>query len=152
MHMISLVTLSLYSVPDPDLSDEIGEESSATWVELLGDVFYVGWLRYKPPLYFSFIQILTLFIVTLLMQQRSPVQMVLENTLLGLSSCGGLGVLVLCKLTRDKPFGWSDIICRYSSRYDSGDVTHHVYKIIELCGLGKVSFLKKKMKESYVYF
>jgi hypothetical protein len=39
------VRRAIFSVPDPDLSDEIGEESSATWVELLGDVFYVGWLR-----------------------------------------------------------------------------------------------------------
>lgn len=31
-------------IPDPDLSDEIGEESSASWLELFGDVFYVGWL------------------------------------------------------------------------------------------------------------
>lgn len=36
---------AIFAVPDPDLSDEIGEETSATWVELLGDVFYVGWLR-----------------------------------------------------------------------------------------------------------
>jgi hypothetical protein len=36
----------IFSIPDPDLSDEIGQESSATWTELLGDVFYVGWLRY----------------------------------------------------------------------------------------------------------
>ncbi|KAI8977110.1 bacterial low temperature requirement A protein-domain-containing protein [Mycotypha africana] len=35
---------AIFAVPDPDLSDEIGEESSATWVELFGDVFYVGWL------------------------------------------------------------------------------------------------------------
>lgn len=35
---------AFFLVPDPDLSDEIGEESSATWVELFGDVFYVGWI------------------------------------------------------------------------------------------------------------
>lgn len=35
---------ALFLLPDPDLSDEIGEESSATWIELLGDVFYVGWI------------------------------------------------------------------------------------------------------------
>lgn len=35
---------AFFLVPDPDLSDEIGEETSATWVELLGDVFYVGWI------------------------------------------------------------------------------------------------------------
>lgn len=36
---------AIFLVPDPDLSDEVDEETSATWVELLGDVFYVGWLR-----------------------------------------------------------------------------------------------------------
>jgi hypothetical protein len=35
---------AFFLVPDPDLSDEIGEETSATWVELFGDVFYVGWI------------------------------------------------------------------------------------------------------------
>ena len=35
---------AFFIVPDPDLSDEIGEETSATWVELFGDVFYVGWI------------------------------------------------------------------------------------------------------------
>ena len=45
MYALLIQTNLLYSVPDPDLSDEIGEESSATWIELLGDVFYVGWLR-----------------------------------------------------------------------------------------------------------
>lgn len=39
------VKKAIFSIPDPDLSDEIGQESSATWTELLGDVFYVGWLR-----------------------------------------------------------------------------------------------------------
>jgi hypothetical protein len=35
----------LNSIPDPDLSDDFDQESSATWIELFGDVFYVGWLR-----------------------------------------------------------------------------------------------------------
>lgn len=36
---------AIFVVPDPDLSDEVDQETSATWIELLGDVFYVGWLR-----------------------------------------------------------------------------------------------------------
>lgn len=46
--MISVVETYFFlfgSLPDPDLSDEIGQETSATWVELFSDVFYVGWLR-----------------------------------------------------------------------------------------------------------
>ncbi|CEG63039.1 hypothetical protein RMATCC62417_00251 [Rhizopus microsporus] len=92
---------AIFIVPDPDLSDEIGEESSATWVELLGDVFYVGWL--------------------------SNFTHAAEIT-----SSNGIG----------KYFAWFVVMwwtwcasALYSSRYDSGDVTHHVYKIIELCGL-----------------
>ncbi|KAF7724578.1 hypothetical protein EC973_000886 [Apophysomyces ossiformis] len=34
----------IFVLPDPDLSDEIGVETAATWIELFGDVFYVGWL------------------------------------------------------------------------------------------------------------
>ncbi|KAI8099490.1 bacterial low temperature requirement A protein-domain-containing protein [Halteromyces radiatus] len=34
----------IFALPDPDLSDEIGQGTSATWVELFSDVFYVGWL------------------------------------------------------------------------------------------------------------
>ncbi|PHZ17910.1 uncharacterized protein RHIMIDRAFT_13656 [Rhizopus microsporus ATCC 52813] len=92
---------AIFIVPDPDLSDEIGEESSATWVELLGDVFYVGWL--------------------------SNFTHAAEIT-----DSHGIG----------KYFAWFVVMwwtwcssALYSSRYDSGDVTHHVYKIIELCGL-----------------
>ncbi|KAG1473978.1 hypothetical protein G6F56_000637 [Rhizopus delemar] len=92
---------ALFLVPDPDLSDEIGEESSATWVELLGDVFYVGWLS-------NF---------THATEIESP-------DLIG------------------KYVAWFVVMwwtwcssALYSSRYDSGDVVHHIYKIIELCGL-----------------
>lgn len=35
----------IFSIPDPDLSDDFCQEKSATWTELFGDVFYVGWLR-----------------------------------------------------------------------------------------------------------
>ncbi|CEP16527.1 hypothetical protein [Parasitella parasitica] len=69
------VRRDFFSVPDPDLSDEIGEESSATWVELLGDVFY---------------------------------------------SCGGLGAQVL----------YIHLVM-----IGKAYVAHHLYKIIELCGL-----------------
>ncbi|KAI9276379.1 bacterial low temperature requirement A protein-domain-containing protein [Sporodiniella umbellata] len=92
---------AFFLVPDPDLSDEIGLESSATWVELLGDVFYVGWLS-------NF---------THATEIESP-------DLIG------------------KYVAWFVVMwwtwcssALYSSRYDSGDVVHHIYKIIELCGL-----------------
>ncbi|KAG1150103.1 hypothetical protein G6F37_005372 [Rhizopus arrhizus] len=92
---------ALFIVPDPDLSDEIGEESSATWVELLGDVFYVGWLS-----------------------NFTGATHITSSTLMG------------------KYVAWFVVMwwtwcssALYSSRYDSGDVVHHIYKIIELCGL-----------------
>ncbi|KAG1408969.1 hypothetical protein G6F60_001029 [Rhizopus arrhizus] len=91
----------LFIVPDPDLSDEIGEESSATWVELLGDVFYVGWLS-----------------------NFTHAAHIVSHEQIG------------------KYVAWFVVMwwtwcssALYSSRYDSGDVVHHLYKIIELCGL-----------------
>lgn len=70
--------------------------------------------------------------------------------LLGLLLCGGLGVPVLCivscfplsiSILFPKEGETYIVYIRYSSRYDSGDVVHHIYKIIELCGLSKYIFI-----------
>lgn len=45
-HHEEKIRKAIFLVPDPDLSDEVDQHTSATWIELLGDVFYVGWLRY----------------------------------------------------------------------------------------------------------
>ncbi|CAO3606936.1 unnamed protein product [Mucor hiemalis] len=104
---------SFFLVPDPDLSDEIGEESSATWVELFGDVFYVGWIT-------NFTHSIHI------------------NTVENLGTYAAWFVVMW--------WTWCSSAL-YSSRYDSQDVVHHIYKIIELCGLiimagssGKASF------------
>ncbi|KAG2210299.1 hypothetical protein INT47_003284 [Mucor saturninus] len=104
---------AFFLVPDPDLSDEIGEETSATWVELLGDVFYVGWItNFTHSIHIS-----------------------------SLSSLGTYAAWFVIMW-----WTWCSSAL-YSSRYDHGDVAHHIYKIIELCGLiimagssGKVKF------------
>ncbi|KAI8636623.1 bacterial low temperature requirement A protein-domain-containing protein [Parasitella parasitica] len=95
------VRRDFFSVPDPDLSDEIGEESSATWVELLGDVFYVGWLS----------------------QFTHSVHI---NSVATLNTYAAWFVVMW--------WTWCSSAL-YSSRYDRQDVAHHLYKIIELCGL-----------------
>ncbi|ORZ19573.1 bacterial low temperature requirement A protein-domain-containing protein [Absidia repens] len=91
----------IFALPDPDLSDEIGEETSATWVELFSDVFYVGWLS-------SFTH---------------------SHHMVGSSSLATyVGWFVVMWWT------WCSSAL-YSARYDNGDVMHHIYKIIDLCGL-----------------
>ncbi|GAA5798003.1 bacterial low temperature requirement A protein-domain-containing protein [Helicostylum pulchrum] len=104
---------AFFLVPDPDLSDEIGEETSATWVELLGDVFYVGWIT-------NFTHSIHI------------------DSLPNLGTYAAWFVVMW--------WTWCSSAL-YSSRYDRGDVAHHIYKIIELCGLiimagssGKTSF------------
>ncbi|KAI8344611.1 bacterial low temperature requirement A protein-domain-containing protein [Chlamydoabsidia padenii] len=91
----------IFALPDPDLSDEIGEETSATWVELFSDVFYVGWLS-------SFTH---------------------SHHMVDSSSLAAyVGWFVVMWWT------WCSSAL-YSARYDNGDVMHHIYKIIDLCGL-----------------
>ncbi|CAO3587011.1 unnamed protein product [Absidia cylindrospora] len=91
----------IFALPDPDLSDEIGQETSATWVELFSDVFYVGWLS-------SF---------------THSHHMVSSDSL-----AIYIGWFVIMWWT------WCSSAL-YSARYDNGDVMHHIYKIIDLCGL-----------------
>ncbi|CAO3618416.1 unnamed protein product [Cunninghamella echinulata] len=91
----------LFVLPDPDLSDEIGEETSATWVELFSDVFYVGWLS-------SF----------------THTHHMVDSSSLG--EYAGWFVVMW--------WSWCSSAL-YSARYDNGDVMHHIYKIIDLCGL-----------------
>ncbi|KAI9304417.1 bacterial low temperature requirement A protein-domain-containing protein [Cunninghamella echinulata] len=91
----------LFVLPDPDLSDEIGEETSATWVELFSDVFYVGWLS-------SF----------------THTHHMVDSASLG--EYAGWFVVMW--------WSWCSSAL-YSARYDNGDVMHHIYKIIDLCGL-----------------
>ncbi|KAI8086234.1 bacterial low temperature requirement A protein-domain-containing protein [Halteromyces radiatus] len=90
-----------YRLPDPDLSDEIGQETSATWVELFSDVFYVGWLS-------SF----------------THAHHMVDSVSLSIY----VGWFVVMWWT------WCSSAL-YSARYDNGDVMHHIYKIIDLCGL-----------------
>ncbi|KAG2221830.1 hypothetical protein INT45_003544 [Circinella minor] len=91
----------LFVLPDPDLSDEIGEETSATWLELFGDVFYVG------------------FLATFTHEHH-----ISDSTNLGIYASWFVVVW------------WSWCAgALYTSRYETGDVMHHIYKIIELCGL-----------------
>ncbi|KAI8082476.1 bacterial low temperature requirement A protein-domain-containing protein [Gilbertella persicaria] len=92
---------AIFLLPDPDLSDEIGEETKATWTELLGDVFYVGWLS----------------------QFTHSVEI---NSVDNIGTYAAWFVVMW--------WTWCSSAL-YSSRYDRGDVAHHVYKIIELCGL-----------------
>ncbi|KAI8378830.1 bacterial low temperature requirement A protein-domain-containing protein [Choanephora cucurbitarum] len=92
---------AIFLLPDPDLSDEIGEETKATWTELLGDVFYVGWLS----------------------QFTHSVE---------INSADNLGTYAAWFVVMWWTWCSSAL---YSSRYDRGDVAHHVYKIVELCGL-----------------
>jgi len=92
---------AFFTVPDPDLSDEIGEESSASWLELFGDVFYVGWL-------------------TTFTHHNHIVD--------GGTLANYVGWFVVMW------WSWCSSAL-YSSRYDSGDVVHHIYKAIELCAL-----------------
>ncbi|KAI8371139.1 bacterial low temperature requirement A protein-domain-containing protein [Blakeslea trispora] len=92
---------AIFLLPDPDLSDEIGEETKATWTELLGDVFYVGWLS----------------------QFTHSVE---------ISSADNLGTYAAWFVVMWWTWCSSAL---YSSRYDRGDVAHHIYKIVELCGL-----------------
>ncbi|CAO3625915.1 unnamed protein product [Cunninghamella blakesleeana] len=91
----------IFALPDPDLSDEIGQETSATWVELFSDVFYVGWLS-------SF----------------THTHHMVSTDSLG-EYCGWFVVMW---------WSWCSSAL-YSARYDNGDVMHHIYKIIDLCGL-----------------
>ncbi|KAI9484498.1 bacterial low temperature requirement A protein-domain-containing protein [Zychaea mexicana] len=91
----------IFLLPDPDLSDEIGEETSATWLELFGDVFYVG------------------FLATFTHEHH-----IVDQQQLGLYASWFVVVW------------WTWCAgALYSSRYETGDVMHHIYKIIELCGL-----------------
>lgn len=91
----------IFMLPDPDLSDEIGEETSATWLELFGDVFYVG--------------ILATF---------THEHHIVDQEQLGIYASW----FVVMWWT------WC-ASALYSSRYDNADVVHHIYKVIELCGL-----------------
>lgn len=91
----------IFALPDPDLSDEIGEETSATWLELFGDVFYVG------------------FLATFTHEHH-----IVDQHELGIYAAWFVVVW----------WSWCSAAL-YSSRYDTSDVMHHVYKIIELCGL-----------------
>ena len=91
----------IFLLPDPDLSDEIGEETSATWLELFGDVFYVG------------------FLATFTHEHH-------------IADSENLGVYASWFVV----VWWSWCAgALYTSRYETGDVMHHIYKIIELCGL-----------------
>ncbi|ORX56319.1 hypothetical protein DM01DRAFT_1334792 [Hesseltinella vesiculosa] len=104
----------IFALPDPDLSDEIGEESSATWVELFGDVFYVGWLS-------SFTH---------------------THHMVGsgdLAEYAGWFVVMW--------WTWCSSAL-YSARYDNGDVMHHIYKIIDLCGLVGMAGASEKYESS----
>ncbi|KAJ2964811.1 hypothetical protein NQZ79_g342 [Umbelopsis isabellina] len=92
---------AFFNIPDPDLSDEIGEESSASWLELFGDVFYVGWLT------------------TFTHHNHITDGSTLANY---------VGWFVVMW------WSWCSSAL-YSSRYDTGDVVHHIYKLIELCAL-----------------
>ncbi|KAI9285888.1 bacterial low temperature requirement A protein-domain-containing protein [Umbelopsis sp. AD052] len=92
---------AFFMIPDPDLSDEIGEESSASWLELFGDVFYVGWL-------------------TTFTHHNHIVN--------GSTLANYVGWFVVMW------WSWCSSAL-YSSRYDTGDVVHHIYKAIELCSL-----------------
>ncbi|KAL7315648.1 hypothetical protein PS15m_004838 [Mucor circinelloides] len=103
---------AIFAVPDPDLSDEIGEETSATWVELLGDVFYVGWLS----------------------QFTHSVHI---NSIATLNTYAAWFVVMW--------WTWCSSAL-YSSRYDRQDVAHHIYKIIELCGLILMAGSSDKLK------
>lgn len=90
-----------FVVPDPDLSDEIGKDSEATWLELFGDVFYVG------------------FLATFTHEHH-----IVDSHELGVYAAWFVVVW------------WTWCAgALYSSRYDRSDVVHHIYKIIELCGL-----------------
>lgn len=91
----------IFMLPDPDLSDEIGTETSATWLELFGDVFYVG------------------FLATFTHEHH-----IVDSHELGVYAAWFVVVW----------WTWC-ASALYSSRYDSADVAHHIYKIIELCGL-----------------
>ncbi|KAI8142231.1 bacterial low temperature requirement A protein-domain-containing protein [Fennellomyces sp. T-0311] len=91
----------IFELPDPDLSDEIGEETSASWLELFGDVFYVG------------------FLATFTHEHH-----IIDSEQLGLYASWFVVVW------------WTWCAgALYSSRYEKPDVVHHIYKIIELCGL-----------------
>ncbi|KAI9481656.1 MAG: bacterial low temperature requirement A protein-domain-containing protein [Benjaminiella poitrasii] len=114
------VRRAIFLVPDPDLSDEIGQESSATWVELLGDVFYVGWLsQFTHSVHINSISSLNTYAAWFVVMWWTW--------------CSG---------------------ALYSSRYDRGDVAHHIYKIIDLCGLIIMagSSDKEKFESSPKYF
>ncbi|KAI7898703.1 bacterial low temperature requirement A protein-domain-containing protein [Cokeromyces recurvatus] len=119
-HQHTKMRRAIFLVPDPDLSDEIGEETSATWVELLGDVFYVGWLS----------------------QFTHSVHI---NSIDSLNTYAAWFVVMW--------WTWCSSAL-YSSRYDRGDVAHHIYKIIELCGLILMagSSDKEKFESSPKYF
>ncbi|KAI8878179.1 hypothetical protein K501DRAFT_326161 [Backusella circina FSU 941] len=91
----------IFAVPDPDLSDDFGQESSATWIELFGDVFYVGWLS-------TFTH---------------------SHHIAGVQDIGNYALWFVVMW-----WTWCSSAL-YSSRYDRGDVAHHIYKMIELVGL-----------------
>ncbi|KAL0084884.1 bacterial low temperature requirement A protein-domain-containing protein [Phycomyces blakesleeanus] len=91
----------IFVLPDADLSDDTEEETKATWVELFGDVFYVGWLT-------TFTH---------------------ANHITGQEQLGIYAAWFVVMW-----WTWCSSAL-YSSRYDSGDVMHHIYKVIELCGL-----------------
>ncbi|KAI9322611.1 bacterial low temperature requirement A protein-domain-containing protein [Dichotomocladium elegans] len=91
----------IFTVPDPDLSDEIGVHSEATWLELFGDVFYVGFLS-----------------------TYTHEHHIVDQTQLGIYAAWFVVVW----------WTWCSG-AMYSARYDTADVAHHIYKIIELMGL-----------------
>ncbi|KAI9023541.1 bacterial low temperature requirement A protein-domain-containing protein [Phycomyces nitens] len=91
----------IFILPDADLSDDTEEETKATWVELFGDLFYVGWLT-------TFTH---------------------ANHITGQEQLGIYAAWFVVMW-----WTWCSSAL-YSSRYDSADVMHHIYKVIELCGL-----------------
>ncbi|RUP47558.1 bacterial low temperature requirement A protein-domain-containing protein [Jimgerdemannia flammicorona] len=86
-----------FATPDIDLSDNIGEEKSASWLELFYDLFYIASLSEFTHSHH-------------------------------IVSLGTLGQYT----------GWFVVLWwswTASSLFDTNDVVHHLYKLVEMCGV-----------------
>ncbi|RUS27885.1 bacterial low temperature requirement A protein-domain-containing protein [Jimgerdemannia flammicorona] len=90
-----------FAPPDVDLSDDIGEEKSASWLELFYDLFYIASLSE-----FTHSHHIVNFVT--------------------LGQYAGWFVILWWSWTASS---------LYTTRFDTNDVMHHLYKLIEMCAV-----------------
>jgi low temperature requirement protein LtrA len=112
------------------LSDEIGEESSASWLELFGDVFYVGWLTtFTHHNHIVDGTTLANYVGWFVVMWWSWCSSALYSSRY---DTGGMKCISIANITQMS--NQADSLC-------FTDVVHHIYKLIELCALGSYYFI-----------